>query len=52
VRVASAVSEHIETGQAVVQLLEHLHRELEGARPDLLALFVSEHHGQHFERAA
>jgi small ligand-binding sensory domain FIST len=52
VRVASAVSEHIETGQAVVQLLEHLHRELEGARPDLLALFVSEHHGQHFEAVA
>jgi len=51
-RVASALSQHVETSQAVVQTLESIHRELEGANPDLLAVFVSEHHCAQFEAIA
>ncbi|MEE2664083.1 MAG: FIST N-terminal domain-containing protein [Myxococcota bacterium] len=51
-RVASALSQHVETSQAVVQALESIHRELEGADPDLLVLFVSEHHTRRFDAIA
>lgn len=48
-QIVSALSQHLETSQAVVQVLEQLQREFEGASPDLLALFVSEHHVAQFE---
>ena len=51
-KIASSLSQHVETGQAVVQALESIHRELAGSEPDLLALFVSQHHGAQFDAVA
>ena len=51
-KVASALSRHVETSQAVVDLLESTHRDLDGAEPDLLALFVSPHHLERFDAVA
>ena len=51
-RIASALSQHVESGQAVVQILEAIHRELDGASPDLLMLFPSEHHASRLEAIA
>jgi len=49
VEFASALSEHIETGQAVVQLLESVHKQLGTADTDLVIVFETPHHAPRFE---
>lgn len=46
---ASALSEHIETGQAVVQVLESLYAQLDSGDPDLLVVFATPQHTPRFE---
>ena len=51
-RFACALSEHIETGQAVVQALEQLHAGLAGSTPDFVLVFATPHHGERFDAIA
>jgi small ligand-binding sensory domain FIST len=47
-RWASSLSQHLETSQAVVAVLEQLHAALDGARPDLLLVWASSHHAPRY----
>jgi small ligand-binding sensory domain FIST len=47
-QVISAASRHLETSQAVVQVLEQVQGDLSGAAPDLLCLFVTAEHATRF----
>lgn len=51
-RFASALSEHVETGQAVVQALESIHAQLGAADPDLILVFATPSHAPRFETLA
>jgi len=47
-QIVSAASQHVETSQAVVQVLEQVQSELAGTDPDFLALFVTTEHTSRF----
>ena len=51
-QIVSAASQHVETSQAVVQVLEQIQRELAGNDPDFLALFVTAEHAARFATIA
>ena len=51
-QIVSAASQHVETSQAVVQVLEQVQGEFSGTSPDFLALFVTPDHAARFETIA
>lgn len=51
-QIVSAASQHVETSQAVVQVLEQVQGEFSGTSPDFLGLFVTPDHATRFETVA